>query len=869
MNIIGQSYPEKNYSINTHQKSIPEILWQLSDENDLTITFGDNDFNDKRYNLSIQNKPLALLLDKILEPTFNTYSITKNEILVYPDPSAKITINGYIYDEISGEHLIGANVYTFDLKSQKQIGTSTNVYGFFSLKIPYNAKSVLISYLGYQTKTITTDRRKNNSLQIKLIPDYTVDEIVITTQERQKKVKRNINDFENEDLAIFKKLPSLGGDLDIIRSIQMLPGAQTGPDGFGGLHVRGGNADQNLVLLDGVPIYNPYHALGLYSIFDESIIKNVKYLRGHFPARYGGRLSSVLDIRTKEGNSQDWNFSVGTGLILSKISVEGPLVKDKVNFILSARRSHLDPFLNSYSKKRLTDPDLNKKGEFNYYFGEILSKLNFNISQKSKLFISYYKGKDNYQKNIEEQFIFSDLDTIDLIENQNLNWGNELASLRWNNQLSQNIFSNLTMTYSTFKFVSFDNISENLTSVSQEDLSYSIKNSYLSKIESYNLKYDIDFVPNPKNYIRAGVNISNDIFKPGLSNEKYDFFEDSQEVNDTIFNAPSTENFNFTTYVENDWKVSSKLKINAGLFNVSYFLKNKTIFHIDPRISLSYDITPKLQLRLSGNRMTQYLHLLTRVGSSLPNDLWVPSTENVDPQRAWLFDVDVNYAFSENLNLNVTAYYKQLENIIGYADGSFRQTDVAINAIDWEESISVGRGISKGIETMLRFQNNKSVAWINYTYSDATRQFEDINSGFEFPFQYNLRHVINVMGSHKLSKRWTIGANWTYSSGLQSNLARQEWSYIRQNGNYDIIYKDLGPKNSFQLPANHRLDISSEYRKNTIWGSFSIKSGIYNAYNHKNIIQIKPKFDEDTFEERFKAISLIPILPYFSVTIKF
>ena len=862
---IAQIHSDQKYSLIVNDKTIPECLWIFSQENNIPFTFSNNDFDDTKYSFNIIDQKLSRILDKLITATGNKYTINEGEVLIFRNASSYITINGYIYDQTTGEHLIGANV-TVNSKGNKKIGTSSNVYGFFSLKTPIESESIKISYLGYRPVTISLSAIKNTPLQITLQPDFTIDEIVITTQEKDKSSNYNIEQFKNKELNFFKQLPSLGGDVDIIRSIQLLPGSQNGPDGYGGLHVRGGNADQNLVLLDGVPIYNPYHALGLYSIFDDSVIKNTKYLRGHFPARYGGRLSSVLDVRTKDGNSKKWKFNVGTGLILSKVLAQGPIIKDKMSFMFGARRTHLDPFLENYSKNKLSTEDTN--GNFNYFFGEIISKLNFKISPQNKMYISYYKGRDSYFREDNEVYGFTDL-TFESFEKQNLDWGNELVSLRWNNQFNNNTFANLTMTYSRFQFTSIDNYTEKRINQSTVESTFTNNSSYLSRIENISAKYDIDYVPNPYHYVRFGVSVNNDIFKPGLASSKNDYSESETELIDTLFSAPLISNYNINAFVEDSWEISHEFKLNAGIFNVLYLLDSKTIFHVDPRLSLTWLPHSKWAIRLSANSMTQYLHLLTRAGSSLPNDLWVPSTSKVSPQRAWMIDLGLDYSINKHFQFTIAAYQKKLSNIISYADGGFRQTGVTVNSINWEDNITVGQGTSKGIELMLKYDHPKTSAWINYTYSSAKRQFDDINDGQEFPFQFNLNHVINFVFSHKLSDHWSMATNWTYSSGMFTNLALREWQYINQSGQYDFLYKDLGTKNSYQLPANHRLDISAHYKNEVKWGEYLLKIGVYNTYNHKNIIQVKPKFDNELFSNKFKAVSLVPFLPYFSIAFQF
>ncbi len=861
--LLGQNALDAKYDFSMSEQTLPDGLWALGEQTGAQIVFSNNDFTNQKYSYFFQQKTLRQILNTLLENKGFTFSYEEGQILILKKKIPKRTISGYIEDSESGERLIGATIY----EKHSGKGTTTNAYGFFSLTIAVAKPMLSFSYLGYQLFEMAITSRSNEEVIVNLKPSLTLTEVVVIGKDSLENATISGTGSElnlNEKMI---RLPSLGGEVDVMRIMQQLPGVQSGTDGLGGLHVRGGNADQNLVLLDGVPIYNPYHALGLYSIFDHKIIKKVKYLRGEFPARFGGRMSSVVDVRTKDGNNKSYHAEGTLGLIASKIAVEGPLVKEKGAFYISARRTHLDPFLKRYSERTLTKDG--NSGKYNYSFGEVIAKVNHSFSTKNKVYLSFYKGGDDYQNDRKKDELFGDY--REQTDNaQHLTWGNTLGVFRWNHQFGNKLFSNTTITYSQFNFSS----NEIQGGVYSDDtgIFYTerLQSLYRSRINTFSLKYDLEYIPAPNHYVRVGIVGSQYFFTPGaISVQDSQYLSVGIEFPDSLISGGKREVLEGSVYLEDEWQISDQLKINAGVFSSLFLVKDKNYLLIDPRFSLHWQMWKPLQFHFSINRMSQQLHLLTNTDSGFPSDLWVPSTSTVKPQRAWIFDVGFHWRIKNYWSVSTKAYYKRMSNLINYVEGSnFLVPNTGVlNGTDWEDKVTAGSGLSKGLELLVKRESEEQMAWLSYTLSKSSRQFDAINNGQRFPFRYDLRHVLNLVYSQRLSSNWWVSWNWTISPGSRINIALNEWEYVRQNGSPDYIYQNFGKKNSYQLPSYHRMDISAKYKKKTTWGGWSIDLGIYNLYNRRNIFYIKSDYNPGTQTLGYSSVSLIPILPYFSLNV--
>lgn len=862
--LAAQNILDERFDFAMQNETLQQGLWRLSEAIETPIIFSDRFFSSDKYSYSFKSTPLRMILKKILDDTETSYSIDNHQILILREgPLKKYTISGYLEDAETGESLILANIY--DKVSRK--GTSTNSYGFFSLTLEEGEKQLQFSYLGYQTfeNKILLDRDHHMNLQLK--PSLTLQEVVVSGASPE-------TDFYNasygESLGKneVELLPALGGEVDIMRGFRQLPGIQTGVDGFGGLYVRGGNADQNLVLLDGVRVYNPFHGLGLFSIFDRSVVRRVNYFRGQFPARFGGRLSSVVDVRTKEGNNKEFRSEASIGLIASKLTVEGPMVKHKGAFLFSARRTHLDPFIKSYSKTRRTTNE--SPASFNYFFGDILGKLNYSLSDKDHIYLSFYNGRDRYQNSDRTEDTFETLSGI-FEKEQVLDWGNTLSVLRWNRQFGNKLFANFILNYSIFKFNSGETLTDQIFENGTKLGMHSFQSLYLSEIKNLTGKVNLDYVPNSQHYLKMGLSSSTLHFAPGIANAESDsvtFVEIDEFFADSILNANRFRSSEIAFFAEDEWQPHPDWLVNAGIYNSLFFTNGKIYILPEPRLSVHWKTSSALQSHISINKMSQFLHVLTRSGSGLPNDLWVPSTAKISPQQAWLFDTGVEYVDSEKWYFSSSAYWKKMTHLLSFLENnSATNNSQTISSENWENLVTTGSGESYGLEFLAKKQKGKATGQFAYTLSKTTREFKKVNGGKTFPFKFDLRHVLNINTHYKLNPNWALSLNWNYSSGANISLGLRQWQYINQSGKTGVKYLDYGEKNSYKLPPYHQLDIRTNYQKQKSWGSLSFLLGVYNVYNRKNLFNIQARYNSLSADRKYVGISLIPLLPYFGVNV--
>ena len=857
---ISQNNLSQKVDFKITNSSLADCLWQLAEVTNVPVAYSDSDLPKGLLSFSFDNKSIAQILTEILSKANLDYNFKDNKIVVFKSESYQIS--GYVEDATSGERLIGASVYSIESDE----GTVTNIYGFYTIKLKSTSPILKVSYIGYESASIDASVKKSSKLIIQLEPNLTIEEVVVT--ERSAYDSNSYDGFlSDHNLANdINKMPALGGELDYMRLLQQLPGVQSGADGLGGLYVRGGNADQNLVLLDGVSIYNPYHALGLVSIFDEQVIKKVTYHRGQFPSRYGGMISSVVDVRTKEGNNKEYQLNAGVGLVASKIKAEGPIAGGKGSFLISGRRTHLDPFLRKYSREKRAEDG--QEGYYDYSFGEIMAKANYGLSPKTKVFLSFYKGNDSYENELRTSEVDGDFNFKDE-EFQDLNWGNTIGSLRLNYQLSDKLFSNFTATYSKFFFQSNENRNFEFNDGTGFEQRSRFKQAYFSNITNVALKADFDYVPNTSHYVRLGLEYSQSNFQPGVLSTQDSLFFGFEELTEELQEGKGEAVSELNFYLEDEWLIHKNFGVNAGLYSSFFNSESKYYFLLDPRLSINWQAIRSLSFHMSINKVNQPLHLLTRTGSGFPNDLWVPATSIVKPQQAWIYDIETRIRLSNQWKAEAHVYYKKMNNLINYIDGAdFTTSSNTLSAFNWEEKVTVGQGESKGLELLIKKDKGRYQGWVSYTISETTRQFDELNGGKIFPFRFDLRHVLSIVGSMDVSKYWSLSSSWNYRSGSNISLAYSDWQYIRQDGTPDILFFDLEDRNSLKLPAYHRLDISAKYIRSTKWGKWSMDIGVYNVYNKTNIFYVRPEYDPITEVLKYKSTSLISVLPYFSFNIE-
>lgn len=873
---MGQSKLEQRMDFSVDNLPVSDALLSLCEKADISVSFQSRLFSeDQTITFQHSNQSIKYLLTACLKSTEIGFKWESNRVVLYQKPPPIYTISGFLEDSLSGERLVAANVYDYITGK----GTTTNEYGFYSLSIPRGKAALSFSYLGFNPKTYQINIKKNIHFNVPLKAAITLAEVVVVGSKYQVKEGLSVTDAPNFASGELAKMPSIGGEPDIIRYFQTLPGVEAGAGSFGGMHVRGGEADQNLVLLDGVPVYNSSHALGLFSIFNESIVKNARMYKGKFPAKYGGRLSSVVDIQTKEGNDKEFKFGGAVSLFATSLFAEGPIKKEKTSFFVSGRRTHLDLLFNAFVEEEPGTGDVDRIG---YYFYDINTKFNHTFSDRDKVYVSFYRGADNLQSisSFNDDFVI-DNDGIEpsiTLSGQsdfiNINWGNTIVSTRWNRVWNNKLFSNLTATFSEFGFQLFNT---GATEFEKNEGSSFNLSQYIfdSNIQDIALKIDFDYLPNPKHHIKFGGGILERIFAPTFEFQEFqdleeDEFnlEDGYIASDSITTIPyyATE-LNF--YIEDDIKFTDKLSAQLGFHNAVFTAANAAWMSFQPRLSVQYQIHSSGNVYAAYSRMGQFLHVLSPAGVSMPFDLWVPSTKKVRPQVANQFLIGTDWKLPQAFTFGTEVYFKKLDNLITYRAGVNSVLSGTEEIFDWENEVTFGEGWNYGLEASLKRTKGKTNGYINYALSKATRRFDGLSEDQRFPFRYNRRHVVKIGLSQEFTPKFNVFATWTYGSG-QYTTPR----FIEVYGDgtsfdgfdLDLIGSD-GPLNTFRLPANHQLDLSFNWHwpKKSVDHYFTF--GLKNVYNRTNpLFAIRVKNldgNGETFEnEDFPGLPIFPSLRY-------
>lgn len=751
------------------------------------------------------------------------------------------TISGTVTDGYSGEALIGATV--FDPAGRQ--GTAANTYGFYSLTLPKGTYTINYSFVGYEPYSIELVLDKNQEIDVSL---KGMELMEVEVVERLEAPIQENTQMSTIDLSMdaVQKLPVFMGERDVLKTAQLLPGIQSGSEGTSGLFVRGGSPDQNLILLDGVPVYNANHLFGFFSVFNPDAISSVSIMKGGFPARYGGRLSSVIDVRMKEGNLKEFEGDLSVGLIAAKFAVQGPIKKDTTSYMISARRTYIDALI----QPALIAAEGISAG---YYFYDVNAKINHKINKDHRIFASAYLGNDKAY-NREK---YGDGDEFAAA----LRWGNLTSALRWNWKMSDRLFSNTTFTYSNYDLsVGFEE------SYEDEDESYYFNYEYTSGIRDWTLKYDLDFVPNPNHYFRIGGNYTYHTFNPGVS-----LFEESGDggQNQAETGGQKVYASEFFIYGEDDWKITDKLKMNVGLHYSGFDTEGQIYLSLQPRLSARYLLTDELAVKASYVQMTQFIHLLSNAGIGLPTDLWLPSTQIVEPQWSQQGAVGLAYTWNKDFEISLEGYYKEMRNVIEYKDGaSFA------GGSNWEDQIEVGNGTAYGIELFIQRKFGRFSGWLGYTLSWSNRQFDNLNGGDPFPYRFDRRHDISLAATYDFNEMQDIGFVWVYGTGNAVSMPIATFEPGNPSGsNQNPWWGGLNfydERNGYRMPAYHRMDVSYNTRKYYENGALRTWSfGVYNLYNRQNPFYLY--FQDKNFDDRNELyqISLFPLMPYVSYNLKF
>ena len=763
----------------------------------------------------------------------------------------KFTISGYVRDSLSRETLIGASL---QIKETGK-GVNSNQYGYFSLTLSEGEYNMVVSFVGYfpfeQKISLHADQELNLSL---LSKSSLSEEIIISTKKRDANVKNAQMGQIDLSMSRMRSVPVIFGEIDPLKTLQLFPGVSNAGEGNSGLYVRGGGPDQNLILLDDAVVYNSGHLFGFFSVFNGDAIKNITLIKGGMPAQYGGRLSSVLDVSMKEGNMKKFQAEGGIGSISSRLAVQGPLLKDKASFIVSGRRTYIDA---------LVKPFIKKGSQFygsGYYFYDLNAKFNYKFSNKDRLYISGYFGRD----------------VFDFVNNQrqfdvNIPWGNSTLTARWNHVFSNKLFLNTTVVYNDYDFA---------LGALQNNFNFALK----SGIRDVNIKSDLDHYLTPEHKLKYGIQYTFHRFSPSVVSGQQD---------SVVFN-PNNAQLKYAremaAYVQDDWEISDDLKMSYGIRwsgfqqvgpytnyttdNVGNRLDSVTFktaepikFYsgFEPRATLRYSLNDETSIKGSVSRNRQYIHLVSNSGTTLPTDVWVPSTFRVKPQLSWQYAAGFFKNFNDNAyETSIEVYYKSMDNQIEYREG------YTPSIKDPEEEFVFGNGWSYGAEFFFNKTKGRFTGWIGYTLAWSWRKFPELNKGNKYPAKFDRRHDLSVVGIYDLNSKWKFSAVFVYATGNATSLP--EKFYLVEG----VLTQQYSKINQYRLPSYHRLDLSATYtpvpkklRKVTSSWNFSI----YNAYSRRNpyflyFDQTGSAFD-GSLEVQAKQVSLFPVIPSVTYNFKF
>jgi len=743
----------------------------------------------------------------------------------------KITISGYVKDEISKEALIGASVVNANTKT----GTTTNQYGFFSLTVPATDTIELItSYQGYKLQAKKVFTIQNIRIDVLLENEVAeLSEVKVVAGRNNDNVQKTQMSVIDVPLKAIKNLPVLLGERDLLKIIQLLPGVQGGQEGTTGFYVRGGNLDQNLVQLDEATIYNPNHLFGLFSTFNINAINNVKLIKGGFPAETGGRLSSVLGITMKEGNKTKYQVEGGIGFISDNLTVQGPITKNKSSFIVSARTTHIDPLLRAFGTS---------KENLSYKFYDLNAKLNFELGKEDHLFLSFFKGHDNAT--------YYNANSL----NYTTEFGNSTATLRWNHLFGSKTFSNTSIIYNDY----------NLALATSQNNYYSL---LYTGVRDMTTKTDLTITPNTKHRIKTGFSFTRHQLSPAsFSSQIPRHGNKITIIKDSIERLNS---FEAAFYAGDDWDVSEKISFNYGVRVPLFSASGKTYSFIEPRFTAKLSITPHSSVKASYTSMNQFLHLIPNSTAGLPTDIWVPSSEKTKPQSATQYAIGYFRNFNDNeIEASAELYYKEMDHQVLFGEGKQLKMNV-----DPDSLMVYGKGKSYGIELFVKKNSGRLTGWVSYTLSKTTQQFNDLNFGKEFPFKYDRRHVLAVTAGYQLSKRWTFSTVFVFSTGGAYTVPAGRISTLNSGSIFEGNYYIYEGRNNYRLASYHRLDLSFIHKKMLkIFRRHyerELVLGVYNAYSRLNPYFVYFEIDALTNKPTAKQVSLLPAIPAVSFNFKF
>jgi hypothetical protein len=805
------------------------------------------------------------------------------------------TISGLITDETSSETMINASVYEFNSRK----GTVTNSYGFYSLTIPKGQANLQFSYVGFLTQNKKFNLTKDTVINIKLKTSLELQEVTVIGHQKISGVQSTQMSAIEVPISQIKSVPTLFGEADLIKALQLLPGVQSGSEGSTGMYVRGGGPDENLFLLDGIPVYNVNHMAGFFSVFNPDAVKTVTLYKGSFPARFGGRLSSVIDVRMNDGNDQKIHGNISVGLISSKINLEGPIIKGKTTFNISARRTYSDLLLQPILYLGMQQDIEGGDGQLSagYYFYDLNVKLSHKISDNDRLYASLYTGDDIIYTNFRSSYSSYNDETENISYTNtsrmklDWNWGNIVTSMRWNHIVNNQLFMNATAAFTRYRFdmgVGTSSKSRTTFTDSVSNQSFEINLGYKSGIEDYTAKVDYDYSPHPDHDVKFGANYTYHTFRPGVSIAQMKE-ENNEYVNkfDTVIGDKDVFSHESMFYAEDNISIGYALKLNLGLHYSIFNVQKETYHALQPRLSMRMLANDDLSFKAGYAAMTQYVHLLSNSYVSLPTDLWVPVTKRIEPMRSHQYSAGIFYNYKDVVDFSIEGYYKSMHNLIEYKDGA----SFLGSSTGWEDKVVMGDGWSYGLEFLAQKTVGKTTGWIGYTWSKSERLFnrpgQELNYGRIFPAKYDRRHDFSIVVSHKFSEKIDLAATWVYSTGNTGTLAMQQYAAgtVPEGNNYwyygtpQYITGELdhiSSRNNYRFNPYHRLDLGVNFHKKKKYGTRTWNISVYNAYSNNNPFLVYPK-ETGTWnpvtgvyvtKKSLVQISVFPIIPSVSYSYK-
>ena len=875
--LFAFSQPPKKYVLSCKGKQLDELLVYLDSRYGLKFSYDPELMSRYQVTVDFATNIKAHFLKAVFKGLPLSFKPTSTTILIIPDranepkgsrgdnltPIVPKTISGYVRDAETGENLIGATIY--DKNSKK--GVITNVYGFYSLTLNTDSVHLTVSFVGYQAQEFNKPIKTNTEADFDLLYSKVLDAVTVVGEEPIEESPQM--GLINVPIKQIKQVPMILGEVDVLKALQLLPGIQGGTEGTSGIYVRGGGPDQNLILIDGVPVYNASHLFGFFSVFNADAINNVSVMKGGFPARYGGRLSSVIDISMKEGNNQKLGGIGSIGLISSKFMIEGPIKDENTSFIVSARRTYLDLLVRPFMKAS-TDGD----EVAGYFFEDFNAKINHRFSNKDRLYLSFYGGKDKFYSKYKSNYSFNNV-TTDYEDEAGLKWGNIISALRWNHLFSQKLFANITGTFSRYNFKVFEDyyrkeVGPGINEVTEDAI------EYRSGIKDFALKVDFDYLPTPSHNFKFGVMGIHHTFTPEV------FVYESNVETDTVFGALKTRALEFSAYAEDDITLSDRIRFNVGIHTSMFNIRKKTFSSLQPRLSGRFLIDRNSSIKVSYSMMRQFVHLLTNSSIGLPTDLWVPATDKLQPQKSWQAGLGLSRSMG-SFEISIEGFYKKMDNLIAYKEGGSlnigslfeadeESVEIRKDGEDWEEKVVSGEGDSYGLEFLVQRKAGRLSGWLGYTYSKTSRQFDDLNFGIRYPYRYDRRHDLSLVTVYEINDRVKFSGTWVYASGNVVSIPDSEFQplddlFFETFGHYSSSLKNYPSRNNFRMNPYHRLDLGISMSKKKRRGLRTWSFGAYNSYSRRNPFYVDIRYDNG--KKKYKQYSLFPIIPYMNYSFEF